>query len=134
MSQELKDDLEKEIKSCSRFARRSYIWAQLFFLIAILSSFFASILAAGKADMPYLTALLAALPGTALLINNSFRFEERTKWFWKKVRISEKFFRKLRDSASPDIEEISATYSEKMEELETEWPAMDSPPQQPKKK
>ena len=79
------------------------------------------------------TAILALLPGTAILINNSLRYEEKTKWFWKKVRISEKLLRRLRDSSNPNIEEISSQFSEKMEELESEWPAMDSPAKQPKK-
>ncbi|GHC13648.1 hypothetical protein [Cerasicoccus arenae] len=142
MSQELKDELEESINDCSRFAKRSYFWAQVLFLITILASFFASILAAGDLGKNLLgeecqkavTALLAALPGTALLINNSFRFEERTKWFWKKVRVCEKLLRELRDSNNTDLEAVSSTYSEKMEELELEWPAMDSPAQQPKKK
>jgi len=110
------------------------------FLLTILASFFASVLAAGDLGVNLfgdyhkaVTAILAALPGTALLINNSFRFEERTKWFWKKVRVSEKLLRKLRDSSNPDLEAISSTFSEKMEELESDWPAMDSPVQQPKK-
>lgn len=141
MSQELKNELETAIKECSKLAKRSYLLAQTVFLVAILASFFASILAAGNLGEQLfgnyhkaITAILAVLPGTALLINNSFRFEERTKWFWRKARISEKFLRKLRDSSNPITEEISSTFSEKMEELENEWPTMDSPIQQPRKR
>ena len=128
------------IQKCSDLAKRSYKCAQTLFFITILASFFASILAAGELGEKLfeewnkvITTILAALPGTAILINNSLRYEEKTKWFWKKVRISEKFLRKLRDSSSPDVEEISLQFSERMEELENEWPAMDSPAKQPKK-
>ena len=94
--------------------------------------FFASIFAANEVDK-LVSAILAAIPGASILINNSLRYEERTKWFWKKVRITEKLLRKIRDSDSSGCEEISDLYSEKMEELELEWPAMDSPAKQPKK-
>lgn len=139
MSQDLKEDLEDAIHSSSALAKRTYFWAQLLFFITIISSFFASILAAGELGAQLfpnynklVTAVLAALPGTAILINNSLRYEEKTKWFWKKTRVAEKFLRQLRDSIDPDVERISIQFSEKMEELESEWPAMDSPVKQPK--
>ena len=136
----LEAELRETISSCEKLAARSYVFAQLVFCSSVLGSFFATVFVSGELGAQYfdnheklITAILAALPATMILLNNSFRFEERTSWFWRKVRISQRYLRLIRDSKNPDLESISTEYSKKMEELESEWPAMAGSSAQPKK-
>ncbi|MCY1313429.1 hypothetical protein D9M70_639530 [compost metagenome] len=90
-------------------------------------------LAASTLNCKIATATFAALPGLMLLINNTLRFEERTKWFWRKARMAEGFYRRIRDAKDPTTNSLSSKYSEESEKLEIEWPAFGNSPGQPKK-
>jgi hypothetical protein len=137
-------DISKEVLHCSKWARHNYNWAQVVFVLSVLSSFVAAILvgvgpkdwtAVGLSETGgrILLAVLTGLPASFLLINNTLRFEERAKWCWKKCRKCENLLRKLRDDPSSDIPAISAEFSTVSEELENEWPAFGATPSQPKK-
>ncbi len=126
-------ELLESIKNSSKWARRNYIYAHVIFILSVLGSFTASIFATTDFEYKSITAILAALPGLMLLINNTLRFEERTKWFWRKARMSESYYRKLRDANNPKTDALSSKYSEESEKLEMEWPAFGSSPGQPKK-
>lgn len=144
MSQELVGELSKDIAHCQLWARRNYNYAHLVFGITVLASFIAAILTGSNAKswpalgldetgFRILLTALTAMPAALLLINNTLRFEERSKWFWRKCRKVQRLMRKLRDSKNPDPESISSEYSQISEELENEWPAFGSSPSQPKK-
>ncbi|MFJ2445131.1 hypothetical protein [Pseudomonas sp. NPDC087626] len=144
MSQELVGELSKEIDHCQVWARRNYNYAHLVFGITVMASFIAAILIGSNAkDWPevglgetgfrILLTALTAMPAALLLINNTLRFEERSKWFWRKCRKAQRLLRKMRDSRNPDPEVLSDEFSKISEEMENEWPAFGSSPSQPKK-
>lgn len=141
MTDAFEEELKETIASCARRARRNYCYAHAIFAVAVLSSFTAAVLASGDlgkawlGDQPHkaVIAVLAALPGFMLLINNTLRFEERTRWFWRKVRLAERYYRQVRDQNNPVACAASKRYSEEEEALEIEWPAFGSSPGQPSK-
>ena len=133
-------DLKRDIEFCTKWARRNYWWAHLVFAISVLASFLSTVLVAG--DLPeelfrkpwdrVIAATLAALPAVMLLVNNTLRFEERTKWFWKKTPAAERFLRRLGGVVDTERTKLSEEYSAFAEALENEWPAFGSSPAQPK--
>jgi hypothetical protein len=127
------DELRQTIHDSTKWARRNYVYAHVTFILSVLGSFLATVLAASEYHNSVVTASLAALPGLMLLINNTLRFEERTKWFWRKTRMAESYYRDLRDREHPIASSASARYSEESAKLESEWPAFGSSPGQPKK-
>ncbi|WP_421319939.1 hypothetical protein [Aeromonas veronii] len=127
------EELKLIIKDCSKWARRNYLCAHIVFILSVLGSFAASVLAATDYKNGAVTAAFAALPGLMLLINNTLRFEERTKWFWRKLRLTENYYRRTRDADDPKTETLSSKYSDESEKLEMDWPAFGSSPGQPKK-
>jgi len=140
----LQAEIKAEVDHCTRWARTNYNWAQIIFILSVLSSFFAAILVGvGAKDWTALglsetggriaLAMLTGMPASLLLINNTMRFEDKAKWCWKKCRKAERLFRRLRDEPAPDVATISAEFSSISEELENEWPAFGASPSQPKK-
>lgn len=140
----LKAELQKEIESCAKWAKANYNWAQLIFILSVLSSSLAAILVGvGSKDWSTLgigetggriaLAILTGMPASLLLINNTMRFEDKAKWCWKKCRKSERLFRYLRDDEEADVAKVSSEFSIMSEELEAEWPAFGASPSQPKK-
>lgn len=126
-------ELRNTIEQCTKWAKRNYVYAHVVFILSVLGSFVAAVLAAAEYHNAALTSALAALPGLMLLINNTLRFEERTKWFWRKIRMTEGYYRKIRDAGDPKTDALSASYSEDAEKLEMDWPAFGNSPGQPKK-
>lgn len=144
MSHELLTELKTEVDHCEKWARRNYNYAHLVFGFIVMASFISAILvgintndwtAIGLTETGgrILLTALTAMPAALLLINNTLRFEERSKWFWRKCRKIQRLLRVLRDSAQPSPEEVSRSLSDISEELEAEWPAFGSSPSQPKK-
>lgn len=141
MADHLEEELKKTIEDCTRWARRNYVYAHAVFVTSVLGSFAASVLASGELGKAWLgddgnrvaTAVFAALPGVMLLLNNALRFEERTRWFWRKVRLAERYYRQLRDRTDPTTSSLSKAYGEDCEKLEAEWPAFGATPGQPAK-
>ncbi len=140
MSDQLESELRLTIEDCQRWARRNYILAHMVFVVSVLGSFAAAVLASsdlgeewfGESGNKATIAILAALPGLMLLLNNTLRFEDRTKWFWKKVRLAERYYREVRDTGET-VSALSKRFSEESEKLEAEWPAFGSMPGQPSK-
>jgi|GEM_PF-856881 len=128
----LEQELRETIDSCTRLAKRNYVWAHATFAVSVVGSFAASILAVSGYPDRAVVAAVAALPALALMVNNTLRFEERTKWFWRKARMAEKYHRRLRDAHDPVRGALSAEYGDEAEQLESEWPAFGSSPAQPK--
>lgn len=126
MKDELENELQKEIKRTARWGRRNFVFAHIVFFTAIISSFVASIMIMGN-DINsriwlYITAGISALSGTVLTIGSTFRFDERARWFWNKNRLLQSYYRRLRYDENCDVVALTNEYSQKMEEMEKEWP------------
>jgi hypothetical protein len=144
MSPDPKAELETEVIFCTRWAKNNYNLAQVIFGLSVLASFVSSILVGvGAKDWTaiglnefqgrVLLSAITALPAMFLLVNNTMRFEERAKWFWKKCRRLERMLRMVRYDPAVDVPTLMTEYSNMAEEMEQEWPAFGSTPTQPKK-
>ena len=144
MSAELRSELEVDTKFCQRWATNNYNLAQIIFGLSVLASFASSILVGiGAKDWStiginelqarIILSAITALPALFLLVNNTMRFEERAKWFWRKCRKLERMLRTVKYDPAANISAIGKEYSDMAEEMELEWPAFGSAPSQPKK-
>ena len=133
MHDSLERELGQAIEECSALAKRNYVYAHLVFIVSVVGSFGATVLVASGLEYKLAAAIMAALPGLALLVNNTLRFEERTRWFWRKARMAEGYHRAIRDAGDPQAGPLSRQYSEVCRQLEAEWPAFGSVPGQPTK-
>jgi preprotein translocase subunit SecY len=76
----LETDLEARAAKSRRHARKNDLYAVACYALAVLGSFFATLLAAFS-DLPRAAVAAAtAIPGTALLINSVFSFEKKAQW------------------------------------------------------
>jgi hypothetical protein len=140
MEPSLKDELAIVIKTHSTWGVRNNVYAHIVFAVSILASFLAAIFAAGdlaktlfgESGGKIASTALAAVPGIILLINNTLKYEQRMKWFWRKVRVAERYARVLRDDPSADVKALSAAFSKESEQLEDDWPSSGGSPGKPK--
>lgn len=138
MENRLQQELATDILYCKTWATRNYVYAHLAFISSVLGSFISTVLVTGDTGREILgplwykvvTGFFAAIPGVMLLVNNALKFEDRTKWFWRKTRALERLAREVRDTETPNIAEISTRYGEFSEKLEDEWPAFGTSPAQ----
>jgi hypothetical protein len=138
MDEKFASELETELFHCRRWARRNYVFAHVVFALSVVSSFISTVLVSGDqwqkvfGNLNYrvITSLFASMPAVMLLVNNTLRFEERTKWFWRKARAVQRFWRELRDNPSVDIPALSKQFSELSESMEDEWPGFGAMPEQ----
>jgi hypothetical protein len=141
---DLLTELQEEARHCKKWARRNYNFAHAVFLSSVLLSFMSSIVVSLD-DVVWdalgwnhvlgriLLTVTTAAPAALLLVNNTLRFEERSKWFWKKTRVVQRLHRQLRDDPTADKASISRELGEVSETLEDQWPAFGATPSQPQK-
>ena len=76
-------------------------------------------------------AAIIALPGVLLLLNRTFKFEQRADWYWRKCSIAKRFSRQLRDDSAAVVATVSSKYGEASEKHELKWPGLSSPGGEP---
>jgi len=132
---QLERDLTSDIDDSRRLAKRSYVLAQMVFFLSILTSFVSAVVIAvgvpAETQAKVWTAICAAAPAALLTLNNTFKWEERTRWFWRKERLAYGLRARLLYTQNPRLDAISREYAEQSTKLEMEWPAMSAPPVQP---
>src|SRR6266852_9176310 len=81
----LREELEARVKYGAMWARRNYLYAHLTFGLIVIASFGSAIIVA--TDIPaqhkWIPSLIAALPGIAVLVNSTLKFEQRARWFYR---------------------------------------------------
>ncbi len=122
------DALEQRITNSRKNARRNYFSAYICYGVAIATSLLATLAAATDFLPKANLAVLTAIPGTALLVNSVFSFENKSNWYWRKARRYDGILMSVRfeglelSSASKDLR----IYDEKME---AEYPKFGMIPQ-----
>jgi len=113
----LMDALSKQIENSKGHARRNYHWAYGITLAGAAASALATlIIAFGKIEeLKVITAVIAALPAAAMLVESRLRLEERSRWHWHKTKRLQALERSLQYEGESE-EDISKKWSE----LETE--------------
>ncbi|UVM36040.1 hypothetical protein LOY28_14920 [Pseudomonas sp. B21-017] len=118
---ELIDKITTRIGYDEKWARSDFFCAQIFVWLTILASFFAAILTAAQAASALFLALLAAIPGTMIVIEKSFAFGKRARWHWEMVATLEGYKNKL-IFQDADVGEVSILLSEFIKEMEKKFP------------
>jgi hypothetical protein len=121
------EDLRRRYEACRRRGRANY-WAAFFvLLIAVSGSALATVSIAIGIWPKHVNAILAAFPGAMYLLNRQFRFEERSRWWFKKFYAIEGLHRGLtRENRSET--EISQELTEHSRKWIEKWPGFGEAP------
>jgi hypothetical protein len=133
---ELQTDLQGKADRLKWKGKRNYIFAYLLYAAAGLSSGIATIwtaaLAAGKVAPSLWTAVLAAIPALAVVLNETLRPEQKGRWFYEKRAAVNAMLRNSKYAGRPDAE-IAAEWNDMEIKMEREWPGFGSVPSKPAK-
>ena len=72
-------------------------------------------------------AVLTALPGIVVMALNTFKFEARAKWWWKKYSKFQQLYYALKHEGANE-KSISKEMNEFLISHEQEWPSFGRPP------
>lgn len=100
-----------------------FIIAQCLLWLAILSSFISAIVVAGDQASKMVSALLAAIPATVIVIDKSFSFARRSRWHSLMYLRLDELVNDLQFRSRP-VEEVAAKLSKLRLEMEQSFPAM----------
>lgn len=119
---ELKRYLEKEIKQHQSSARLKSTLAHLLFYCVIITSGLGLINVSTNWFSPKELSGIAIIPGIALLISNTFKYEARAKWHKLKQRRLEGLCRKLvfEDATVNEISKEITLTSEELDNIRVE--------------
>lgn len=121
----LVSSIEHRITSCAKRNRRNYFTAFALLILSVFSSA-ATAIAVAIDELPKsFVSALAATPGIFILINSTFRFEERSRWYWKKRNRLEILLRRHKFEGLPEAK-VSERWNEIDEEMFHEWPGFGS--------
>jgi|SRR6266853_1237889 len=111
--------------------KRNYIFAYTLYCAAGLSSAIATIwtaaLAASKTSPNLWTAILAAVPGLAVVLNETLKPEQKGRWCYEKRVAVNAMLRSSKYAGKPDSE-IVVEWNELEIKMEQEWPRFGSAP------
>ena len=119
------DKLSRRAASYRRWSKLNYGTAYTATVIAILASFFASLTALTTKLPSGWVAFLAGLPALMLILNNSFRYQERAFWHSKKAYRLESLSRQIEfkdlpvGDASDKLENIDMEMDEEWKRIST---------------
>jgi hypothetical protein len=86
LSQSVAEEISDSIRQYHRWWRIWGLVASMATVLSILASFVAGVLAATKSlTTTWLAVAIAGLPAVLLTLAQSFRFRERSDWFWDLV-------------------------------------------------
>jgi hypothetical protein len=109
--------LEKEAKQHQSACRtKNFLTQLLFFAIIICSALGLVNTKLPFIDLPEMS-IIAAMPGVLLIVSNTFKFSERSKWHKLKQRKLEGLLSKLKFE-NATVEEISKEMREELEKLD----------------
>jgi hypothetical protein len=96
--------------------------SQIFVATSVISSFVTAIIAASNSAKPLILGILAAIPGTVILIDKSFRFVDRWRWHCIVATKFAALEQKL-TIENGNVEEISREARDYLHDMEKKYPA-----------
>ncbi len=126
----MNDDSQKELLNRLR-ARRAlddrwqlwnFIFYQIVLGISIIASFISAIVAASNLVSPIIVAILAALPGTVIVIDRGFMFSSRWRWHNTMSTKLLALEQRLLFDAETSAKEISEEMTDLLIKMETAYP------------
>jgi hypothetical protein len=82
--EECKQDLDTRIKGSAAGGNINKMFANVFVAIGVCASAITTISVAAGTLTPFMNAVLAALPGIVVMVLKTFKFEQRSRWWWEK--------------------------------------------------
>jgi len=129
MMEELLKQIQEDIDGCRRRARHNYYAAYTLFVLALGGTVAATFISASQSP-PWLRALVTAIPGVVVLIHGTLKFQQKSRWYWNRVRKFESLVRKAKYEGV-GLPEVSREFSAISEKLEDDWPTFEPMPTQP---
>jgi hypothetical protein len=109
-----------------RLGNRNYVVAQIQGWLTVVASFGSAIAAAAKAPS-IAVAIIAAIPGTVILIDRNFGFGRRAKWYWEEYEKLYQLELALTYEGA-QVSDISKRYGEIKAEMTAKWPTSNEEP------
>lgn len=119
-------EIHEDITGCRKLARTNYRMAYALYVLALLATVAATIISASDAE-PWVRALVTAIPGIVVLANGTLKFQQKSRWYWHRVRLFEGLVRRLRYQGA-SVAEVSAEFTKLSQQLEDDWPGFDPLP------
>jgi len=126
--------LALEVAHYLRLARGNYFTVWAMYVVSVGASFLATVFAAmGSLDKVWL-AVLAAIPGVVVLVNNTFKFAARSQWHYEKRRRLNSLLRLSEAGAqATTAPEVAEKWNRIDEEMDRSWPGWGELPKSPQK-
>jgi hypothetical protein len=83
--EELLAQIQEDIDGCRRHARPNYFAAYTLFVLALGGTVAATFVSASESP-PWLRAFVTAIPGVVVLIHGTLKFQQKSRWYWNRVR------------------------------------------------
>ncbi len=123
---EIEKELDQEIKDRHFYARFDFIVNHLLVAIAVVCSSYPIYIEIFGESNTKMVAAIAAVPAFVLLLQKTFKWEQRAEWHWDYKRRIIAIKRKLRDQ-NLKPEEASKLLSELEEKLSGTFPGLSVP-------
>ena len=122
---ELQSELKEKVRALKSKGKRNYLFAYCLYATAALASGIATIwtaaLVASKSSPNLWLAVLASIPGVAVLLNETLKPELKGRWCYEKRAALESRLRSSLYAGAPDSEIVSK-WNELDLKTEREWP------------
>ncbi len=121
------EDLKGRYEACRKQGQANYTAAYSLLIVAVLCSALATISIATDLWSKTANAILAAIPGIVFLANKQFRFEERSRWWFRKYYVIEGLHRGLTREGR-DEADVSKELTAAAREHAEHWPGFGESP------
>jgi hypothetical protein len=118
---ELLAELQDDIVGSRGHARNNYYLAYACFVVALLTTGLGVIFNTIDASNAFLRGLFTAIPGVVVTFGSTLKFQEKSRWYWHRIRCLEAMVRRLK-FGDEDPVPISREFSELNLKLEESWP------------
>lgn len=124
--EEFEQELRASIEGARRYARRNYFLGYGVATVTVVASIAAGLTVSFASVPKEVTATLAALPAAMVASATVFRFEQKSAWFWRKLKKLEALLRALRYEGL-DVTAASKALSQIEIEMEQDWVSFGTP-------
>ena len=123
---EIIKEIEQEVRARYGYSRFDFVFNHFLLMLVVAASSFTGFAQILDIDQPKATAIVAAIPAFVLLLQRTFKWEQRGEWHWDYRRRLKAILREVRDQGlSP--EEASIKLNKLEQELAGSFPGVNYP-------
>jgi hypothetical protein len=120
---QIQEELLTAVGKYRRLARLNYYLSFILYATSVLASITATTMALSGDFSGPVQAIAAAIPGAALLIGSTFRFNERSNWHYNKKNHLNALYRlTVTQAAGTSAPEIAEKWNKIDQIMESSWP------------